>query len=353
MSEARVILLMGDVRSDRTGEMGGIVAERVELWWARRQWSKRREIPYRVGRFRSDWERYPVLVRQYHPDLNAGITLSQVPPAAEVYLLWECDVGHRFVATPDEQRSRPGRSRRRSTWCPDCAALAVPRRPAVRAAAEFAEAAAEDGRPGAGREPIIAHPSDTPVSPARLPRTSPLPRDCGHPRGQRRRNDSSGDRCATCEHARAAAFELSVGEAFRSPWAPKTASAAEADLRQRLGSRLAVDLTFNAVRVARPFFEHLEVWPDIVLAEFKVALEYDTTGRHGLEHVGPRETVDRRKDRQLRAAGWEVVRVRCGKLQPIGPYDLAAAGVSDTLIDRIIETLGEVRGRLMVSAYLR
>jgi hypothetical protein len=105
--------------------------------------------------------------------------------------------------------------------------------------------------------------------------------------------------------------------------------------------------------VARPFFEHLEVWPDIVLAEFKVALEYDTTGRHGLEHVGPRETVDRRKDRQLRAAGWEVVRVRCGKLQPIGPYDLAAAGVSDTLIDRIIETLGEVRGRLMVSAYLR
>jgi very-short-patch-repair endonuclease len=296
------------------------VPERVELWWARRQWSKRREVPYRVGRFRSEWERYPVLVRQYHPDLNAGISLSQVPPAAEVYLVWECDVGHRFVATPDEQRSRPGSSRRRSTWCPECAALAVPRRPAARPTADVAAA---------------------------------VPRDCGHPRGQRRRNGRSGERCATCEHARAAAFGVSVGDAFHSPWAPKTASAAEADLRQRIGSRLDVDLTFNAVRVARPFFEHLEVWPDIILAEFRVALEYDTTGRDGLEHVGRREAVDRRKDRQLRAAGWEVVRIRCGKLQPIGPHDLTASGVSDGLIDRTIETLGEVRGRLIVNSYLR
>jgi very-short-patch-repair endonuclease len=150
----------------------------------------------------------------------------------------------------------------------------------------------------------------------------------------------------------AAAFAVPVGDAFHSPWAPKTASAAEADLRHRVGARLEVDLTFNAVRVARPFFDHLEVWPDVVLAEFKVALEYDTTGRDGLEHVGRREAVDRRKDRQLRAAGWEVVRVRCGKLQPLGPHDLTASGVSDGLIDRIIETLGEVRGRLIVDAYL-
>ena len=57
-------------------------------------------MPYAVGQFRVDWERYPVLVRQFHPDLNHGITLTQVPPAADVYLLWQCDVGHQFVATP-------------------------------------------------------------------------------------------------------------------------------------------------------------------------------------------------------------------------------------------------------------
>ena len=65
-----------------------------------------------------------MLIRQYHPELNAGITLTQIPPAAEVLLLWQCDAGHLFAATPTEQRSRPGRERRRSSWCPECLALA-------------------------------------------------------------------------------------------------------------------------------------------------------------------------------------------------------------------------------------
>jgi len=95
------------------------------------------------------------------------------------------------------------------------------------------------------------------------------------------------------------------------------------------------------------------VWPDILIPELKVAIEYDTTGRHGLEHVGPRETSDRRKDRLLRAAGWEVVRVRCGKLQPIGPYDVSAGGVTDALVERILARLGEIRGELFVAAYRR
>jgi hypothetical protein len=141
--------------------------------------------------------------------------------------------------------------------------------------------------------------------------------------------------------------------AFWSARAPKPASAAEADLRQRLGTRLDLDLSLNAVGVSRPFFDRREVWPDIVLAEFSVAIEYDTIGRFGLEHVGPREETDRRKDRLLRAAGWEVVRIRCGKLAPIGPHDLVASGVTDTLIDRILEALREIRGDLFVNAYLR
>ncbi|CAN5310687.1 hypothetical protein BH10ACT7_BH10ACT7_27660 [soil metagenome] len=66
---------------------GDEMPERVELWWQRRQWSKGARVPYPVGTFRADWERYPVLVRQYHPELNAGVTLTQVPPAADMWLL--------------------------------------------------------------------------------------------------------------------------------------------------------------------------------------------------------------------------------------------------------------------------
>ncbi|WNY34286.1 hypothetical protein Q9Q99_01865 [Curtobacterium flaccumfaciens] len=104
------------------------MAEPVDAWWRRRQWSRGEAVPYAVGQFRADWAPYPVLIRQYHPDWNHGVVLTQVPPAAEVLLTWECDVGHVFVATPSEQRSRPGRERRRSVWCPECAVQAQPQR---------------------------------------------------------------------------------------------------------------------------------------------------------------------------------------------------------------------------------
>jgi very-short-patch-repair endonuclease len=265
------------------------VPEHVEAWWSRRQWSKGVLTPYAVGEFRADWERYPVLVRQYHPDLNHGITLTQVPPAADVYLLWQCEFGHLFVATPWEQRQRPGRSRRRSTWCPECAA-------------------------GAGG---------------------------GHERS------TSARICAKTP-------ALAVGEPFASECAPKPASAAEALLRQKLTARLEFEPGYTAVRVRHPFFEHLEVWPDIVLPDLRVAIEYDTIGRDGLEHVGKREAVDLRKDRLLRAAGWEVVRVRCGKLRALGPWDVAASGtITAKLVGQLIDRLREVRGDLIVNSYLR
>lgn len=354
--------------------------ESVDQWWARRQWSKGVAVPYPVGTYRDDWARYPVLIRQYHPDLNHGITLTQVPPAADVLLLWVCDMGHRFAATPEEQRQRPGGSRRRSTWCPDCTAQAVRGRAPI--------------APALGTPP---HACGHPVDPRRI-----SPDDANERCGLCRRLDSSpvtreellervtpgrraalavetraearypwvcpaghgtyettvekvveGRRCITCRHARAGADAVPVGEAFLSTWAPKPASAAEADLRQRLAARLDIDLSRNAVRVARPFFHHIEVWPDILLPELTVALEYDTVGRDGLEHVGRREAIDRKKDRLLRAAGWEVIRIRVGKLQAIGPYDIVTSGVSGALIDRILDRLVEVRGQLLVAAYER
>ncbi|WP_210481326.1 zinc-ribbon domain-containing protein [Naasia sp. SYSU D00948] len=274
------------------------MAEPVGAWWARRQFSRGVDVPYAVGTYREAWAPFPVLIRQYHPELNGGIVLSQIPPAAEVLLQWQCDAGHIFVATPDEQRNRPGRERRRSVWCPDCLAAARPRS----------------------------------VRPAQAPAVPP----------ERRRLD-------LCPRTP----DLPVGEPFLSECAPKPASAVEARLRSDLADRLAFTPGLNAVRVRRPFFDHLEVWPDILLPELRVAIEYDSTGRHGLEHVGQREDADRRKDRALRSAGWEVMRIRTGRLEKLGPHDLQLSGITRRTCDAILDELRAIRGPLLVDAYAR
>jgi hypothetical protein len=275
------------------------MAEPVGAWWARRQFSRGIAVPYAVGTYREAWAPFPVLIRQYHPDLNDGIVLTQIPPAAEVLLQWQCDVGHVFVATPDEQRGRPGTVRRRSSWCPVCADLARPRR---------------------------VKPADAPAVPPERPARSGL-----------------------CPRTP----DLPVGEPFQSACAPAPASAVEARLRMDLTGRLSFTPGLNAVRVGRPFFDHLEVWPDILLPELRIAVEYDSTGRHGLEHVGPREDADRRKDRTLRAAGWEVVRIRTGRLEKLGPYDLQLSGITRRTLDELLDAFRLIRGPLLVDAYLR
>lgn len=273
--------------------------ERIEQWWARRQFSRGSVVPYEIGTYREAWAAYPALIRQYFPDLNGGIMLTQIPPAADVLLLWTCDAGHRFVATPAEQRSRPGRERRKSAWCPDCSALAKPQR-------------------------IAPAPSVRAVRPGKPPRT-------------------------LCPKTPA----LPTGEPFVSVCAPPPASAVEGQLRMDLFARLAVTPGLNAVRVARPFFDHLEVWPDILLPELRIAVEYDSVGRHGLEHVGKREVTDRRKDRGLRAAHWEVVRIRTGKLEKLGPFDLQMTSWGDRGLNRLLDTLRDIRGSVLVDAYLQ
>lgn len=274
------------------------MTERVEAWWARRQFSRGVEVPYPVGTYREAWAAFPMLIRQYHPELNAGITLTQVPPAADVLLLWQCEAGHLFAATPSEQRERPGRERRRSAWCPECAMLAKPPR----------------------------------IQPASRPRKAPA-------RATRTICPKTPD--------------LSKGEPFLSECAPRPASAVEAKLRADLSARLDVTEGLNAVKLSRPFFDHLEVWPDILLPELRIAVEYDSPGRFGLEHVGRREDVDRRKDRALRAAGWEVVRIRSGKLEKLGPYDLQLSSLGRRGIDQLIDVLRDIRGPLLVDAYQR
>jgi very-short-patch-repair endonuclease len=330
----------------------------VDAWWRRRQWSRGVPVPYAVGEFRAEWASWPVLVRQYHPDWNAGVVLTQIPPAADVLLTWECDVGHVFVATPTEQRSRPGRERRRSVWCPECAVLAQPQRwPVLPEDWPSAVPVPQRAVRSTGRQTL-------PAAPARGRLAAPSP---GLPGGAvassrrvppRSRSGSAAGRGRSTRPAAARTIcpktpRLPSGESFVSECAPAPASAVEAELRAALRDRL--DLTFDhtAIRLDRPFHEHVEVWPDIILPELRVAIEYDSTGRHGLEHVGSREDSDRRKDRATRAVGWEVVRIRTGRLPVLGPWDLQESGVSGRTIDRLVDVLREIRGPLFVDAYAR
>ncbi len=152
---------------------------------------------------------------------------------------------------------------------------------------------------------------------------------------------------------RSSGEEGAPGTAFHSARASRATSAAEGRLRALLAERLDVDLTPNAVRVRTPFFGHLEVWPDIVIAELGIAVELDTVGRAADEHVGRRETADRRKDRLLAEVGWSVIRIRCRPLRALGPDNLVVAGVSRAAVDALIERMVETRGALLVRAYER
>ena len=143
------------------------------------------------------------------------------------------------------------------------------------------------------------------------------------------------------------------GEAFCSTRAPRATSAAEGRLRALIAERLTVDLTPTAVRVRTAFFGRHEVWPDVVIAELAIAVELDTVGRNGDEHVGRRERSDRRKDQLLAEVGWHVVRLRCRPLRALTPDDLVVAGVSGASVDALIERMGDIRGHLLVRAYER
>lgn len=304
-------------------------------------------MPYAVGEFRNDWASYPVLIRQYHPDLNHGLVLTQVPPAAEVLLTWECDVGHVFVATPAEQRARPGRERRRSVWCPECAVQAQPQRwPVLPADWPTEVPVPQRVVRTTGRQTLPAAPTrGVPAGAVATSRSRPRRPDTGAPRTPRA---APAPRSICPKTPR-----LPSGESFTSTCAPATASAVEAELRAALSDRFSFTFDHSAIRLDRPFFEHVEVWPDIILPELRVAIEYDSTGRHGLEHVGPRQETDRRKDRAVRGVGWEVVRIRTGRLQALGPYDLEVSGISGRTISRLVDTLRDVRGSLFVDAYAR
>lgn len=289
----------------------------MEEWWQRRQRVTGTTVPYEVGRYRDAWSPYRALVEQFRPERNGELVLSQIPPAADVYLVWVCSIGHEFVATPAEQRGRPGRARASRSWCPVCATPSL-----LPPAPRWPRLHNSGGAQPAGVDRTVARRVEPPAT------------------------------AATPELWRTAE-DVAPGTAFRSARASRATSAAEGRLRTLLAERLDVDLSLTAVRTRTPFFGRLEVWPDIVIAELGIAIELDTIGRNADEHVGRREVADRRKDRLLAEVGWSVIRMRCRPLRALGPDDLEVAGVSRAAVDALIGRMIETRGALLVHAYAR
>ncbi len=91
-------------------------------------------------------------------------------------------------------------------------------------------------------------------------------------------------------------------------------SQTEQRLKMLLGERIRLHHGVNAVRIARTFYGRQEVWPDILVPQLRIAVEYDDPGRSRRAHMGLKEASDLEKDDALREVGWEVVRIRAGGL---------------------------------------
>jgi very-short-patch-repair endonuclease len=125
-------------------------------------------------------------------------------------------------------------------------------------------------------------------------------------------------------------------------------SMTEQRLRVLLGERVRLHHRANAVRTARLFYGRQEVWPDILVAELRIAIEYDDPGRSGRAHRGLKEGSDVEKDAALREVGWEVIRIRAGGLEPLGPYSVACRSVSAEVVDEVVRLMAVIRGEAAV-----
>ena len=94
-------------------------------------------------------------------------------------------------------------------------------------------------------------------------------------------------------------------------------SQTEQRLKILLAERIRLHHGVNAVRIARTFFGRQEVWPDILVPQLRIAVEYDDPGRSRRAHMGLKEASDLEKDDALREVGWEVIRIRAGGLDGV------------------------------------
>lgn len=161
----------------------------------------------------------------------------------------------------------------------------------------------------------------------------------------------TGTGCAKCrQNATAPAAMREAGVAFMKPGLRTATSQTEQRLRMLLGERIRLHHRVNAVHIARTFYGRREVWPDILVPQLRIAVEYDDPGRTRRAHRGLKEASDLDKDDALREVGWEVIRIRAGGLEPVGPHSIVCRQLTSAVVDEVVERMRRIRGDAAVDA---
>lgn len=155
----------------------------------------------------------------------------------------------------------------------------------------------------------------------------------------------TGPSCTKCSaNAAGPSARRDAGIAYMKPGLRTATSQTEQRLKVLLGERITLNHRVNTVRIARMFFGKQEVWPDILVPQVRIAIEYDDPGRTRRAHRGLKEASDIEKDEALREVGWEVIRVRAGGLESLGPYSVVCTSLTIDAVDKVVQLMRRVRG---------
>lgn len=161
----------------------------------------------------------------------------------------------------------------------------------------------------------------------------------------------TGPSCAKCKaNAAGPSSQREAGVAYMKPGLRTATSQTEQRLKILLGERIRLHHKVNAVRIRRMFYGQQEVWPDILVPQLRIAVEYDDPGKARRWHRGLKEASDIEKDDALRDVGWEIIRVRAGGLEPLGPYSVVCKGLTVAAVDEVVRLMREIRGDAAVDA---
>ncbi|QTX04834.1 hypothetical protein [Agromyces archimandritae] len=161
----------------------------------------------------------------------------------------------------------------------------------------------------------------------------------------------TGPSCEKCRrNALAPGAVRDAGVPFMKPGLRTGTSQIEQRLRTLLGERIRLHHRVNAIRIARMFYGRQEVWPDIIVPQLRIAVEYDDPGRSRRAHRGLKEASDREKDEALREVGWEVIRIRAGGLESLGPTSVVCKGLTIEAVDEVVGLMRRIRGDTAVDA---
>ena len=161
----------------------------------------------------------------------------------------------------------------------------------------------------------------------------------------------TGPGCPKCRvNAAGPTAAREAGVAYMNPGLRTRTSQTEQRLKILLGERIRLHHGVNAVRIARTFYGRQEVWPDILVPQLRIAIEYDNPGRSRRAHRGLKEGSDLEKDEALREVGWEVVRIRAGGLAAVGRNSVVCTALSPAVVDEVVACMRRIRGDAAVDA---